>query len=56
MEREKADFQGSGAVAAMNDRLLKEVEAEPDEVTRLKAAGQVAEEKHRQLEEVAERR
>ena len=28
MEREKADFQGSGAVAAMNDRLMKEVEAE----------------------------
>ena len=37
-QEKQADFQKSGAVAAMNARLLKEVEAERDAVTQLKAA------------------
>ena len=37
-QEKQADFQKSGAVAAMNACLLKEVEAERDAVTQLKAA------------------
>ena len=45
-QERKADFQQSDAVAAMNGRLLKEVEAERDTVTQLKAAARATAEQH----------
>ena len=38
-QEKRANFQWSDAVAAMNARLLKEVKAERDVVTQLKAEG-----------------
>ena len=52
----KADFQWSDAVAAMNARLLKEVEAERDTVTQLKAAASAATEQQRRDHEASEKR
>ena len=52
----KADFQQSDVVATMNDRLLKEVEARKDKITRLKATGRVAAKLCRREKEAAERR
>ena len=45
-QERKADFQQSDAVATMNARLLKEVEAERDTVTQLKAAARATAEQH----------
>ena len=45
-QERKANFQQSDAVAAMNARLLKEVEAERDTVTQLKAAARATAEQH----------
>ena len=54
-QERRADFQRSDGVAAMNARLLKEVEAERDGVTQLKAAAK-ATDQHRRDHETAERR
>ena len=56
-----ADFQRSDGVAAMNARLLKEVEAERDVVTQLKGAARApaaraAADQHRRDTEAAEKR
>ena len=41
-QEKQADFQQSDGVAAMNGRLLKEVEAERETVTQLKADAKAA--------------
>ena len=46
-QEKRADFQRSDRVAAMNTRLLKEVKAERDVVTQLKAAAKAAADQHR---------
>ena len=51
-----ADFQRSDGVAAMNVRLLKEIEAERDVVTQLKAAAKAAADQYRRDKEAAEKR
>ena len=55
-QEKKADFQRSNAVAAMNARLLKEVEAERDVVTQLKAKAKAAADQHWRDSEAAEKR
>ena len=52
----KADLHRCGAMTAMNDQLLKEVDAEWDEVVRLKAALRAVEERNHQLLGEAEKR
>ena len=51
-QERKADFQRSDNVAAINAHLLKEVEAERDTVTRLKAAA----DQHQRDNEASEKR
>ena len=51
-QEKRADFQRSDGVAAMNARLLKEVEAERDVVTQLKATA----DQHRRDNEAAKKR
>ena len=53
-QEKRADFQRSDGVAAMNARLLKEVEAERDVVTHMKAAAKAAADQHRRDNEAAE--
>ena len=55
-QEKRADFQRSDGVAAMNARLLKEVEAERDVVTQLKAAAKAAADQHQRDNEAAEKR
>ena len=55
-QEKRADFQRSDGVAAMNARLLREVEAERDVVTQLKAAAKAAADQHRRDHEAAEKR
>ena len=55
-QEKRADFQRSDGVAAMNARLLKEVEAERDVVTQLKAAARAAADQYRRDNEAAEKR
>ena len=55
-QEKQADFQQSDRVAAMNARLLKEVKAERDVVTQLKAAAKAAADQHRRDNEAAEKR
>ena len=55
-QEKRADFQGSDAVAAMNTRLLKEVEAERDVVTQLKAAAKAAVDQQQWDNEAAKKR
>ena len=55
-QEKQADFQWSEAVAAMNAHLLKEVEAERDTVTQLKAAARASAEWHRRDNEASEKR
>ena len=45
-QEKRADFQRSDGVAAMNSRLLREVKAERDVVTQLKAAAMAAADQH----------
>ena len=45
-QEKRADFQRSNRVAAMNGRLLKEVEAEKEKVIQLKAAAKAAADQH----------
>ena len=45
-QERKTDFQQSDTVAAMNARLLKEIEAERDTVTQLKAVARATAEQH----------
>ena len=52
----RADFQRSDGVAAMKARLLKEVAAERDMVTQLKATAKAAADQHRRDSEAAEKR
>ena len=56
MAGEAADFQRSDGVAAMNGRLLKEVEAERDMVIQLKAAAKATADQHRRDSETGEKR
>ena len=55
-QEKQADFQRSDGVAAMNGRLLKEVEAERETVTQLKADAKAAADQHRRDSEAAEER
>ena len=55
-QEKRADFQRSDAVAAMNARLLKEVEAERDVITQLKVAAKATANQHRRDNEAAEKR
>ena len=55
-QEKRADFQRSDGVAAMNARLLKEVEAERDVVTQLKAAAKAAADQHWSDNEATEMR
>ena len=55
-QEKRADFQRSDAVAAMNAHLLKEVEAERDVITQLRAAAKAATDQHRRDNEAAEKR
>ena len=55
-QEKRADFQRSDRVAAMNAQLLKEVEAESDMVTQLKAAAKAAADQHRRDNKAAEKR
>ena len=55
-QEKRADFQRSDGVAAMNVCLLKEVEAERDVVTQLKAAAKDATDQHGRDNEAAEKR
>ena len=45
-QEKRADFQRSDGLAAMNGRLLKEVEAEKEKVIQLKAAAKAAADQH----------
>ena len=55
-QEKRADFQRSDGVAAMNARLLKEVEAERDVVTQLRAAAKAAADQHRRETQAAKKR
>ena len=55
-KEKRADFQRSDGVAAMNARLMKEVEAERATVTQLKATAKAAAEQHQRDMEAAEKR
>ena len=55
-QEKRADFQKSDGVAAMNARLLKEVEAERDVVTQLRAAARAAADQHQRDNEASEKR
>ena len=55
-QEKRANLQRSEAVAAMNYRLLKEVEAGADEITRLKAAERAAADQCRREKEEADRK
>ena len=55
-QKKRADFQRSDGVAAMNAHLLKEVEAERDMVTQLKATAKAAADQHWRDSEAAEKR
>ena len=55
-QEKKADFQRSDAVASMNARLLKEVEAKRDAVTQLKATAKATADQHRRDNEASEKR
>ena len=54
-QKKRADFQRSDAMAAMNTRLLREVEAERDVVTQLKAAAKATADQHRRDNKAAEK-
>ena len=55
-QEKRADFQRSDELAAMNGRLLKEVEAERDVVTQLQAAAKATADQYRRDKEAAEKR
>ena len=55
-QEKRADFQRSDGVAAMNGRLLKEVEAGKEMVVQLKAAAKAAADQYRRDSEAAEKR
>ena len=55
-QEKRADFQRSDRVAPMNARLMKEVEAERDIVTQLKATAKAPADQHRRDSEAAKKR
>ena len=55
-QEKRANFQRSDGVAAMNACLLKEVKAERDVVTQLRAAAKAAADQHRRDTEAAKKR
>ena len=55
-QEKRTDFQRSVGVAAMNARLMKEVEAERATVTQLKATAKAATDQHQRDSEAAEKR
>ena len=55
-QKKRANFQRRDGVAAMNAHLLKEVEAERDMVTQLKAAAKAAADQRRRDSETTEKR